>query len=126
MYIFFKNNVVGRHLYTGGRQSKQGYGQVTCIISSRREEYEINRKGVRVPMTMSSNTSSTTASSSSNSTMSVIFDNESICVFEVSFSDPKHRWRLGMIIEEERSYDKDKSQISSSSGLGVAGSNLML
>ena len=35
----------------------------------------------------------------------IIFDNESICVLEVAFADPKGRWRLASIMEEERKTD---------------------
>jgi len=75
-------------LYKGTKQSGQGYGQITVVVTSRREEYEVDGSGRRK------------AGGGSR-----VIENESICVFEVSFADSKGRWRLATIMEDQTKED---------------------
>lgn len=80
--------------YSGSKAQSAGFGQVTCILTSRREEYEVDSKHIRV-----------------KDKSPVIFENESICVFEVAFGDPKARWRLASIAEQQRNTNIAASQM---------------
>lgn len=70
------------------------------MLKSRREEYEVDNRGLRV-----------------KDSPAVIFENESVCVFEVAFNDSRRKFRLASIIEEERKATPAGQMMMSSSGV---------
>ena len=103
--------VHGRHTYQGkqGSASGQGYGQVTVVVKTRREEFWIDGLGRRVAnagkIRDNSNKKSEFVSSAlqkSQLNTGEIFENECICVFEANFQDPMGRWRLAALHEGEK------------------------
>ena len=83
------------------KQASQGFGQITAMVSSRREEYEVDGGSGR---------------RKSGSSSGRVFENDSICVFEVSFADSKGRWRLASIVEDERKEDLPAADLASAEG----------